>query len=471
MTITRVFVPNRGEIALRIVRACRELGLESVVGASDVDRDGLAARSADRGVCIGPGLPVDSYLRDDIVVQAALGTGCDAIHPGYGFLSENPRLAARAREHGLVFVGPPPEVMELTGDKLRARTEAARAGLPVLPGEQVQSAEQAREAADLIGYPVLVKAAGGGGGRGIKLARDGAELTALLGLARSEAAAAFGDERVYIERFIAAARHVEVQIAADEHGSVIHLGERDCSVQRRYQKVIEEAPAPSLPPSTREALRAAAVAFARSISYRNLGTVEFVLDAASEDFYFLEMNCRIQVEHPVTEAVTGCDLVCEQLRIADRGRLSLSQSQVELEGHAVECRLTAEDTEHAFRPSPGTLSRFSLPTLAGLRVDTHCREGTRVPPFYDSLLAKLIGHGADRAEAVGILLEALERAEIAGVPTNRELLRQVLSHRDFAAGPVTTGWLEEALPTLQKAAGRLTPASVLVSQDGERRLE
>jgi acetyl-CoA carboxylase, biotin carboxylase subunit len=452
MTITRVFVANRGEIALRIVRACRELGLESVVGASDVDRDGLAARSADRAVCIGPAPPADSYLRDDVVVQAALGTGCDAIHPGYGFLSESPRLAARTLAHGLVFVGPTPEVIELAGDKLRARTEAARAGLPVLPGEQVQSVDQACEVAERIGYPVLVKAAGGGGGRGIKLARDGGDLEALLGLARSEAAAAFGDERVYIERFIGAARHIEVQIAADEHGSVIHLGERDCSVQRRYQKVIEEAPAPSLPASRREALRAAAVAFARAISYRNLGTVEFVLDAASDEFYFLEMNCRIQVEHPVTEAVTGCDLVCEQLQIADGGRLSLSQSQVELDGHAVECRLTAEDTEHEFRPSPGTLSHFSIPSMPGLRVDTHCHEGTRVPPFYDSLLAKLIGHGTDREEAVGILLEALERSQIAGVPTNRELLRRVLNHPDFTAGAVSTSWLEEALPTLQEEA-------------------
>jgi acetyl-CoA carboxylase biotin carboxylase subunit len=451
MTLTRVFVPNRGEIALRIVRACRELGLESVVGVSDVDRDGLAARSADRAVCIGPGPPLESYLRDDVVVHAALGTGCDAIHPGYGFLSESPRLAARALEHGLVFVGPKSEIIELAGDKLRARTEAARAGLRVLPGEQVESVDQAVGVAERIGYPLLVKAAGGGGGRGIKLARDTADLEALLGLARSEAAAAFGDERVYVERFIAAARHVEVQVAADEHGGLIHLGERDCSVQRRYQKVIEEAPAPSLPASTRDALRAAAVSFARAISYRNLGTVEFVLDAASNDFYFLEMNCRIQVEHPVTEAVTGCDLVCEQLRIADGGRLSLSQSQVEIVGHAVECRLTAEDPEHHFRPSPGTLSRFSIPSLPGLRVDTHCHEGTRVPPFYDSLLAKLIGHGADRAEAVAILLEALEQAEISGLHTNRELLRRVLSHRDYSAGAVSTRWLEETLPTLQEA--------------------
>jgi acetyl-CoA carboxylase, biotin carboxylase subunit len=451
MTFSRVLIANRGEIALRIVRACRELGLESVVCCSDVDRDGLAARSADRAVCIGPGPAAQSYLRADVVVQAALGTGCDAIHPGYGFLSESPRLAVLARESGLVFVGPPAEVMELAGDKLQARAQAARAGLPILPGAGVESAPEAREVAERIGYPVLVKAAGGGGGRGIKLASDSEELSALLALARSEAGAAFGDERVYVERFIADARHIEVQIAADEHGSVVHLGERDCSVQRRYQKMVEEAPAPSVAEPTRQALRTAAVQFAEAIAYRNLGTVEFVLDAASEDFYFLEMNCRIQVEHPVTEAVTGCDLVCEQLRIADRAALSLSQSEVRFTGHAVECRLTAEDAAHGFAPSPGTISRFSIPALAGLRIDTHCQGGSVVPPFYDSLLAKLIAHGSDRADAVGILVAALEHASIEGVSTNRELLRGVLGHPDFIAGAVTTRWLEETLPELQEA--------------------
>jgi acetyl-CoA carboxylase biotin carboxylase subunit len=450
-TVSRVLIANRGEIAVRIVRACREVGLESVVCCSDVDREGLAARSAGRAVCIGPGPASRSYLRPELVVQAALGTGCDAIHPGYGFLSESPRLAALAREHGLVFVGPPPEVMELAGDKLRARAEAARVGLPVLPGGGVRSAPEAREVAERIGYPVLVKAAGGGGGRGIKLAHDSEELAALLGLARSEAGAAFGDERVYLERFIAAARHIEVQVAADDHGSVIHLGERDCSVQRRYQKMVEEAPAPSLAASAREALTTAAVQFARAISYRNLGTVEFVLDATSNDFYFLEMNCRIQVEHPVTEAVTGCDLVCEQLRIAGGAPLSWSQSDVAFAGHAVECRLTAEDAAHGFRPSPGTISRFSVPSLPGLRVDTHCEDGTLVPPFYDSLLAKLIAHGRDRAEAVEILREALGRANIDGVCTNRELLRRVLARSDFATGAVTTGWLEHVLSDLQEA--------------------
>jgi acetyl-CoA carboxylase, biotin carboxylase subunit len=441
----RVFVPNRGEIALRIVRACRELGLESVVGTSDVDREGLAARSADRAVVLGPGPAAQSYLRDDVVVQAALGTGCDAIHPGYGFLSESPRLAARARDHGLVFVGPPPEVMELTGDKLKARAEAARAGLPVLPGQEVQSSAPVLELAERIGYPILVKAAGGGGGRGIKLARDGAELTAALGLARSEAGAAFGDERLYVERFVAAARHVEVQIAADEHGDVIHLGERDCSVQRRYQKVIEEAPAPVLETELRLAMCTAAVHFARAIGYRNLGTVEFIVDPDSGDFFFLEVNCRIQVEHPVTEALTGLDLVALQLHLAGGERLGITQDEVALEGHAIECRLNAEDVAHGYMPTPGTLSLFSIPRLPRLRVDTHCYPGAVIPPFYDSLLAKLIAHGSDRGQAIEILLQALEDVDVEGVETNRSLLVAVLGHPDFRSGQVTTEWLERAI--------------------------
>ncbi len=443
--IKRVFVANRGEIALRIVTACQEIGIETVVGASEVDMRGLAARRADRAVCIGPGPAGESYLRDDLVVQAALGTGCNAIHPGYGFLSESPKLAARAREHGLTFVGPPAEVIELSGDKLRAREEAARAGVPVLPGAEVAAVEQARDAAERIGYPLLVKAAGGGGGRGIKLARDGEELEGLLSLARSEAGAAFGDERLYLERFIATARHVEVQIAADEHGAVVHLGERDCSVQRRYQKLIEEAPAPALEASARDAIRDAAVRFARAIGYRNLGTVEFVVDSDTGEHYFLEINCRIQVEHPVTEAVTGRDLVALQLHIADGEPLGFAQDDVTLEGHAVECRLNAEDVARGFMPTPGTLSLFSVPELPGLRVDTHCHPGAVVPPYYDSLLAKLIAHADDRDAALDVLIEALEDLDVEGVETNRTLLISVLGHDDFRRGAVTTDWLARAI--------------------------
>jgi acetyl-CoA carboxylase biotin carboxylase subunit len=443
--IKRVFVANRGEIALRIVSACEELGLESVVGTSDADRHGLAARRADRAVCIGPAPAAQSYLRDDLVMQAALGTGCDAIHPGYGFLAESPKLAARAQENGITFVGPPADVIELSGDKLRAREAASKAGVPVLPGQQVQSAAEAREVAERIGYPVLVKAAGGGGGRGIKLARDGEELDALLVLARSEAGAAFGDDRLYLERFIAAARHIEVQIAADADGAVVHLGERDCSVQRRYQKVIEEAPAPLLDPAIRGAIRNAAVSLAGAIGYRNLGTVEFVVDSDTGDYYFLEINCRIQVEHPVTEAVTGRDLVALQLRIADRAPLGFTQDDVSLDGHAVECRLNAEDVAHGFMPSPGTLSLFAVPELRGLRVDTHCYPGAVIPPYYDSLMAKLIVHAPERDAAIEVLIDALEDVDVEGVETNRTLLISVLGHDDFRRGAVTTDWLERAI--------------------------
>ena len=441
MSIARVFIPNRGEIALRIVRACRALGLESVVGASDVDLAGLAARSADRAVCIGPAPAADSYLRDDIVVQAALGTGCDAIHPGYGFLSESPRLAVRARENGLVFVGPPAEVIELAGDKLRAREQAARAGVPVLPGGEVRSAAQA----DGLSYPLLIKAAGGGGGRGIKLAHDPDEVRSQLSLARSEAGAAFGDDRVYVERFIAASRHVEVQIAADQHGALVHLGERDCSVQRRYQKVIEEAPAPALSGELRGELHDAAVVLARAIGYRNLGTVEFIIDADTDEFFFIEINCRIQVEHPVTEAICGRDLVALQLQIAGREPLSFEQEDVVVDGHAVECRLNAEDVARGFRPTPGTLSLFAVPERPGLRVDTHCQAGAVVPPYYDSLLAKLIAHAGDRDAAIELLLDVLEDVDVEGVETNRMLLISALGHPDFRAGAVTTNWLESVI--------------------------
>jgi acetyl-CoA carboxylase, biotin carboxylase subunit len=439
MTIARVLVANRGEIAVRIVRACRALGLECVVAASEIDRDGIAARLADRVVCIGPAPPGESYLRIDAVVHAALGTGCDAIHPGYGFLAENPKLAATAREHGLRFVGPPAEVLELAGDKPRARAAAAAAGLPVVPGAEAAALSDAAEFADRAGYPVLLKAAAGGGGRGIKLVTGPDELGPLFDLAVAEARSAFGDERLYVERFVADARHVEVQIAADDHGSVVHLGERECSVQRRYQKLIEEAPAPFLAADTRDALREAAVALARSIGYRNLGTVEFVLDAATGEFFFLEVNARIQVEHPVTEAVTGRDLVADQLSIAGGRPL---QERVTFDGHAIECRLTAEDDR--MRPSPGTVARFEVPEAAGLRVDTHVEDGARISPYYDSLMAKLIGHGADREEAVGVLRAALDGLHVEGVATNRALLASVLAHPDFAAGAVTTSWLEAA---------------------------
>jgi acetyl-CoA carboxylase, biotin carboxylase subunit len=445
MTLERVFVANRGEIAVRILRTCRELGIETVLGVSSADREGLAAELADRSVCIGAPRPSDSYLRHDTIVEAALGTGCDAIHPGYGFLSENPALAAGAAEHGIRFVGPPAEVIELAGDKLRARAVAEQAGLQVVPGRAVATLAEAEAFAAESGYPVLLKAAGGGGGRGIRLAEDAHTLATGFGLAVAEADAAFGDGRLYVEHFVAAARHVEVQVIADEHGAVLHLGERDCSTQRRYQKVIEEAPAPGLGGDVRAALAEAALAFARALAYCGLGTVEFVLDAATGEFFFLEMNCRIQVEHPVTEAVTGRDLVADQLAIAGGRPLALRQDGVRIDGHAVECRLTAEDVGRGFRPSPGVLARFEAPAIPGLRVDTHCRTGATISPWYDSLVAKLIAHGSDRDEALAILVCGLEELVVQGVATNRELLLVLLRAERFAAADVTTSWLEESL--------------------------
>jgi acetyl-CoA carboxylase biotin carboxylase subunit len=443
--VRRVLIPNRGEIAVRIVDACRTLGLECVVGASQADLEGMGARLADRVVCLGPAPARDSYLRADAVVQAALGTGCDTIHPGYGFLAESPSLASLTRENGLTFVGPPVSAIQLAGDKLAARAAAQRAGVPVLPGGEAPSPERARELAREIGYPVLVKAAGGGGGRGIKRVDDESQLDALLSLARQEAEAAFADDRVYLERLVSPARHIEVQIAADEHGAVVHLGERDCSVQRRYQKVVEEAPAPSLAAETRTTLLDSASALAAELGYRNLGTVEFVVDPQTGEPFFLEVNCRIQVEHPVTEAVCGRDLVALQLQIADGRPLGFSQDDVHFSGHAIECRLNAEDPTREFAPSPGTLELFSIPERRGLRVDTHCCAGASIPPFYDSLMAKLIAHGESRDEAIRLALDALAETDVEGVESNRMLLIDVLAHPDFGAARVTTHWLEGIL--------------------------
>jgi acetyl-CoA carboxylase biotin carboxylase subunit len=445
MSIDRLFVANRGEIAVRILRTCREIGLPAVVGVSAIDRDSMATELADRAVVLGPAHASESYLRVPTVVQAAIGTGCDAIHPGYGFLSENPALAQAAADNGVSFVGPPAEVIALAGDKLRAREVAEAAGLPVVPGREVLTLGQAQAFAAEAGYPVLLKAAGGGGGRGIKLAGGPDDLRTLFGVAQAEAGAAFGDDRLYVERFIRAARHIEVQIAADDHGAVVHLGERDCSTQRRYQKVIEEAPAPALDTGLRDALRDAGVAFARAIGYRNLGTVEFVVDVESASFFFLEMNCRIQVEHPVTEVVCGLDLVALQLRIADGLPIGFGQDDVAVDGHAVECRLVAEDPARGFAPSPGRLERFDVPELPGLRVDTHCRAGTLIPPHYDSLMAKLIAHAPDRDGALATMARALEGLDVSGVQTNRALLLDLVRHERFLAGDLTTKWLEEAL--------------------------
>ncbi|HEY0393692.1 MAG TPA: biotin carboxylase N-terminal domain-containing protein [Candidatus Elarobacter sp.] len=442
--IRRLLIANRGEIAARIVRTCSRLGIESVLAASDADLESLPARSADRVVRLGPAAAAQSYLDPDAVVRAAVAVGADAVHPGYGFLSENPSLARACAAAGIVFVGPTPESLEAVGDKLKARGHAVAAGLPVVPGGEAVDLAGARAVAAEVGYPLLVKAVGGGGGRGMKLVHDPADLAHTLDLAVSEAAAAFGDPRVYLERFVSSGRHVEVQILGDG-STAVALGDRDCSVQRRYQKLFEEAPAPLISDALRAAMAEAALKLAAHLGYRGLGTVELLVDRERDTFYFLEMNARIQVEHPVTEMITGLDLVAEQLAVAEGQPLRIRQEDVVLTGHAVECRINAEDWAHAFRPSPGRIARVVLPVGEGLRVDTHVQGGSVVPPFYDSLLAKLIVHGTDRADALDRARAALDVLRIDGVTTTVPVHRALLADAEFAAGGVDTAFFERFL--------------------------
>jgi len=439
--LRRVLVANRGEIAVRVIGTCRRLGIETVLTVSEADAASVPARLADQVIVIGPGPAGASYLSVDAVVGAAVAARADAVHPGYGFLSENARLARACAAAGIVFIGPEPETLEATGDKLAAREHAVAAGLPVLPGGHVSpESGDAGALAERIGYPVLVKAAGGGGGRGLRVVREPAALAQAVALASAEAGAAFGDPRVYLERYVERGRHVEVQLLGDgEH--VIHLGDRDCSVQRRYQKLIEEAPAPAVGDGLRERLRGAAVALGERLRYRGAGTVEFLIDADRNEFYFLEVNARIQVEHPVTEAVTGIDIVAEQLAIAEGRPLRLKQADVTIDGHAIEVRLNAEDPLKDFRPSPGTVTRAVFPAGAAVRVDTHLQAGATVPPYYDSLLAKVIARGGDRDGALRALRSALDQCGIDGVSTNLDLHRGLLADPEFAAGGVDTGYL------------------------------
>ena len=440
-----ILIANRGEIALRVIRTCRRLGIQTVLTVSDADRNSMPAEMSDRTVCIGPGRSSDSYLRAETIVHAAIATGCRAIHPGYGFLSERPALARLCEENDLLFIGPTSSQIEAVGDKLKAREAAINAGVPVVPGGPVGNADEAMALAQRIGVPVLVKAVGGGGGRGMKRVDRMEDLHDAFSLASSEAGAAFGDPRVYVERFVARGRHVEVQVLGDGIGNVIHLGERDCSVQRRYQKLIEETPAPGLSAELRGAIHAAAVRFAKSLSYRGAGTVEFLLDVERSEFYFLEMNARIQVEHPVTEAVTGIDLVEEQIAVAAGLGLRHQQAELRFDGSAIECRINAEDPARDFAPSPGKISRVHWPSAEALRIDTHIRDGATVPPFYDSLLAKLIVHGTSRDNALEQLAQALADCRIDGVATNIEFHRQVVADPEFRTGGVDTGFLEHFL--------------------------
>jgi acetyl-CoA carboxylase biotin carboxylase subunit len=445
-SLKRLFVANRGEIAVRVVRACDKLGIESVVAVSDADRDSLAAQLATSAICVGPAPAAQSYLKAETLVAAALGTGCQAIHPGYGFLSERAAFARLCADAGLVFVGPAPEAIEAMGDKLAAVRLAEEAGVPRVPGSgQLADLEAGRRAADRIGYPILLKASAGGGGRGMRVVRSDRELAAAMESAASEAKAAFGDATLYMERFIGRARHIEIQILGDAHGSIVHLGERDCSTQRRHQKLIEEAPSPTCDAAMRRELTEAAVRLARRVNYRSAGTVEFVHDEEMRRTYFLEMNTRIQVEHPVTEMVTGRDLVVEQIRVAAGEPLSFSQADVSVQGHAIECRINAEDVQRNFAPCPGRIEVWRVPAGTDMRVETHCYPGYRVPPFYDSLLAKVIVHAADRARAIARMREALGQFEVLGVPTTLPFHLDVLRHDDFRDGRVHTRWVDDRL--------------------------
>ena len=439
----RVLIANRGEIALRILRACRTLGIGAVVAYSEADRDSLAAQLADEAICIGPADARRSYLSASALISAAIVTGCDAIHPGYGFLSEDAGFAEAVAAHGLTFVGPPAEVLERFASKEGTRRLLGAHGLPTIPGSDglLRDDEHALAEAERIGYPVLVKPSAGGGGKGMRMVRTPRELQAALRVCRSEARAAFGDDSLYLEKWLEDNRHVEVQVVVDRYGHGIHLGERDCSVQRRHQKLIEEAPTPALPEASRLELAERAVRAVVAAGYENLGTLEFLVDR-DQGFYFIEINCRIQVEHPVTELLTGIDLVTTQLRIAAGEPLGISQADVEFRGHAIEFRINAEDVAHDFRSKAGTVERFYAPGGPGVRLDSHLYAGYEMPPYYDSLLGKLIVWGPDRPTAIARGQVALDELVVDGVITNRAFHRAVLDNPAFVEGRVTTNLVD-----------------------------
>lgn len=451
----RILVANRGEIALRIIRACKELGIETVVVYSQADRDAPYLELADRAVCIGKAPGTDSYLNIPRLIAAAEVTDVQAIHPGYGFLSENPHFAEVCRSSGFVFIGPSHEAIRRLGLKTEAKAIAAAAKVPCVPGSEgpvandAEAAQKAREA----GYPVLIKAAAGGGGKGMRICWEESQLPTALQQARTEAEAAFKNPSVYIEKFIDRPRHVEVQILADNTGKVVHLWERDCSLQRRHQKLVEEAPAVTLTDRTRRRLCEAAVRLAKAAGYVNAGTCEFLVDA-DQNFYFIEVNTRIQVEHPVTEMVTGLDLIKWQIRIAAGEPLPFNQADVPLNGHAIECRINAEDPDHNFRPSPGKITGIRFPGGRGVRWDSHVRAGYTVPPNYDSMVGKLIVHATNRDEALGTMRRALDELVIEGIPTTLPLHRRVMRNPDFAASRVDTTWVERVfMPPKGPATG------------------
>ncbi|MBX3521571.1 MAG: acetyl-CoA carboxylase biotin carboxylase subunit [Xanthobacteraceae bacterium] len=444
--IKSLFIANRGEIAVRIIRACRDLGVASVQGYSEADQESLAVKLADKSVCIGAASSKESYLNQKVLIDAAKASGADAIHPGYGFLSENPEFAEQCEKAGLIYVGPQSSVIRLMGDKAAARRLAHEAGVPITMGspDPITSAEEAIEVGMRVGYPLLVKAAAGGGGRGMRVVNQESELRESLERAAAEASAAFGDGSLYIEKYLSPVRHVEVQVMGDGK-DVIHLGERDCTIQRRHQKLVEEGPSPALTPELRDRLTASAVALARHVGYRSAGTLEYIVDAAKQEFYFIEMNTRIQVEHPVTEMLTGLDLVKMQIRIADGDPLPIAQSDVHVSGHVIECRINAEDPEKGFMPRPGVLGEYSAPSGPGVRIDSHAYPGYKLPPHYDSLIAKLLVWGSDRTEALARMRRALGEFQISGVPTTIEFHKRLIGEPDFVAGDVHTRYVKEKM--------------------------
>ena len=438
----RVLVANRGEIAVRVIRALHELGVEAVAIYSTADRDALHVQMADQAVCVGPPAASESYLRIPSVVAAAVTTGCEAVHPGYGFLAENPAFVEACVDSDLVFVGPPADVMALMGDKISAKQAMRAADVPTVPGtEGATTVADARAAGEEMGFPILLKATAGGGGKGMRLVSSPAELEDAFRMAAGEAEAAFGDGTLYVEKALVPARHVEIQVLCDHHGNVLTLGERECSIQRRHQKLIEESPSAALTPEAREAMEAAAERACRAVSYRNAGTFEFLL-GPDGSFYFIELNARLQVEHPVTELCTGIDLVREQLHVAAGEALSVT-GRAPRRGHAIEIRLNAEDPEHDFRPSPGLVSHFLPAQGPGVRLDTFVESGTVVPPFYDSMIAKLIVWDSDRDAAIARAARALRETEIEGVPTTREIALEVLAGEPFRSGAYSTSTLDE----------------------------
>ena len=444
---SKILIANRGEIALRVVRAVKELGIKSVAVYSEADKDSLHVRHADESVCIGPPMSAKSYLNIDAIIEAAKKTGAEAIHPGYGYLAENGDFARACTDAGLIFIGPTPENLDLAGDKIKAKTIINNAGVPIVPSspDGAESIDEAVAFASEIGYPVMIKASAGGGGRGIRICPDEETLREEFGVARAEVKAAFGDDSLYIEKCLVDPRHIEFQMLADKFGNVIHLGERECSIQRRFQKLIEEAPSPIMTPELRQAMGQAAINAAKAVDYFNAGTVEFLLDRDGA-FYFMEINARIQVEHPVTEMVTGVDLVKEQIRLADGGKLDYSFDDIELKGWAIECRINAENPDFNFAPSPGVIKEYSPPGGDGVRLDTHLYEGYELPIYYDSLVAKLIGYDQTRDGAIRVLKKALQEFTIKPIKTTIPLYLEIVDDPAFQEGDIHTGYIKKFVP-------------------------